>query len=224
MLLKLMMTKQLKFEDGLVALKDIEMNLIPSFFISEITRSAIEEKQMPRLYFLSWYGGFDTVKRVVEQFALKTPEEIYTFAMGLIDGMGIGLCKTHEYYPGKYTHFKVKQNPFLKYLKTADDIKEPIDYFISGSMGGGGCLVHDAVCQNIELTCQMCGDKECDFLTGTEKELKERKLWKTAVDRYELKKILPLQKEIFEGYNDPKVDRNKLVGRIFDQLDEVLCD
>lgn len=220
LLLKLMMTKQLKFEDGLIAIKNINLNLLPSFFISELMTYAIDKKdkqEMSRLYFLSWYWGFDLVKKVDEAFGLKKPEEIYEFGMSLGEAMGIGLYKTHDYYPGKYTHFIIDNNPFLKYMKFDKNQSEPVDYFIAGTMAGGGCMVHNAVCQNVELSCQAMGAKSCEFITGTEKELKQRKLWDIAVERYNLDILYPLQKKIFNGYHS-KGDRDVLMDEVMETL------
>jgi len=94
--------------------------------------------------------------------------------------------------------------------------KEPVDIFIAGCMGGGGCHVHNALCQNVETECKAAGGAKCDFLTGTEKELKNRKLWNIAVRRYKLKEILPLQEEIFKNYKEGKT--SEILERIVNNL------
>ena len=136
--------------------------------------------------------------------------------MDLGEAMGIGLYKTHDYYPGRYTHFEIHNNPFLKYIDPKRKSKEPVDYFISGAMAGGGCFVHKSICQNVETKCQAMGGDICDFLTGTEKELKNRGLWSIAVKRYDLKKILPIQMDIFKNYKDSRED--ELLRRIINEL------
>jgi hypothetical protein len=81
------------------------------------------------------------------------------------------------------------------------DFKGPVDYFISGCMGGGGCFVHNALCQNIELKCKLEGAPACEFLTGTMRELESRGLWDEVQKRYNLEEILPYQKEFYNKYN-----------------------
>ncbi|MFH1445499.1 MAG: hypothetical protein ABIF08_03400 [Nanoarchaeota archaeon] len=201
LLAKLLVTRQVKMEGGEILLKDRPMNLLPAFFVSELMQYFIEKDKLDELYFLSWYWGYVLVWQVKKMFNLKKPEDVYSLGMDLGQAMGIGLYKTHDYYPGRYTHFKIPNNPYLKYIK-GRKYKSPIDFFISGSMGGGGCLVHSAVCQNIEIKCRAIGNSVCEFVTGTEKELKDRGLWKETVKRYNLKKYYPLQKEIFNIYND----------------------
>lgn len=212
LLAKLLITHQLKMEKGVISVKDITMTLIPSFFVGELTKYFLKEKKLPRLYLLSWYWGYVLVRQVRDKFGLKTPDEIYRLGMDLGEAMGIGLYKTHDYYPGRYTHFVIPNNPYLKYLITEKG-KGPVDHFISGCMGGGGCLVHDSVCQNIELKCKLAGQEHCEFLTGTEKELKKRGLWDAVVERYDLDQIYPLQKEIFKNYSE---------GREAELLDSVM--
>jgi len=46
------------------------------------------------------------------------------------------------------------------------------------------------------------GHDVCEFLTGTEKELKDRGLWDIAKERYKLNKIYALQDDIFKNYNE----------------------
>lgn len=202
LLMKLLISKKLKFEEGLISLEGMTLNLLPSVFISELMKYYKKEKRLDKLYILSWLAGFAIVQKAVKEFGLKTPEEIYSLGMGFGEAMGLGLYKTHDYYPGRYTHFVINNNPFLKYLKFNKKSKEPLDYFTSGCMAGGGCLVHGVVCQNVEIKCMAMGSDVCEFLTGTEKELKSRGLWKIAYKRCNLKKFYPIQKEIFKNYNE----------------------
>ena len=204
LLMKLIVSKRLRFDDGLISLGDMHMNLVPSIFLSELTKYYLDKNELEKLYILSWLAGFTTVRRVVKEFGFTNADEIYGVGMNFTEAMGIGLYKTHDYYPGRYTHFIIKNNPFLGHLKLPKKRKEPIDYFISGAMGGGGCFVHKTVCQNVEVKCMSMGHKICEFLTGTEKELKSRKLWKTAEKRYNLKKYLPFQKDVYKNYTDKK--------------------
>ena len=201
LLAKLVVTRQVKMEGGEILFKDRPMNLLPAFFVAEMMEYFIDKGKLDELYFLSWYWGYVLVWQIKKSFGLKKADDIYSMGMDLGQAMGIGIYKTHDYFPGRYTYFKIPNNPFLKFLKTRK-FKEPTDYFISGCMGGGGCLVHNAVCQNIELKCKATGSSACEFLTGTEKELKDRGLWKETEKRYNLKKYYPLQKKIFNEYRD----------------------
>ncbi|MEM3399705.1 MAG: hypothetical protein QXP42_02645 [Candidatus Micrarchaeia archaeon] len=158
------------------------------------------------------------VKQIKEKFLLKKPEEIYSLGMDLGEAMGIGLYKTHEYSAGRYTHFIIENNPFLRYVD-CKKIKEPIDYFISGCMGGGGCFVHNAICQNIETSCKAKGDAKCDFLTGTEEELKRRGLWDEVCRRYKLEYIYPLQKEFVNRYEEGK--EGELLEELIERVKDV---
>jgi predicted hydrocarbon binding protein len=203
LLLKMMMTKQLSFEGGTIALKDIHLALLPTSFVGELTRYFYLEKRLPQYYMISWMWNYILCAQIGKDYNLNTPDKMYSFGMNLAEAMGIGIYKTHDYFPGRYTHFVIDNNPFFEYSKGIDE-KIPIDYFIAGTMAGGGCHVHNAICQCVELRCLNSGDKACEFLTGTEKELKDRGLWETACERYDLKRIYPLQKEFSKKYKPGK--------------------
>lgn len=216
LLAKLLLTKQLQFKDGLINFKELTMTLLPSVLVGELTEYFLKEKKIPKLYMISWYWGFILVRHVVREFKLKKAEDIYSLGMDLGEALGIGLYKTHDYYPGRYTHFVISNNPFLKYLDPEKYKGQSVDAFISGCMAGGGCFVHNAVCQNIETKCKMRGDEVCDFLTGTEQELKNRGLWEKVYELYNLDKLYPLQKDIFKNYTDKQ--ENKMLEKIIDEL------
>ncbi|MEX2725600.1 MAG: hypothetical protein Q6367_017070 [Candidatus Freyarchaeota archaeon] len=185
----------------MIELKNIHLTLIPAFFIGELTKYFLNEKKLSNLYLISWLWGFILVGQVKSRFALKTPAQIYSLGMELGEAMGIGLYKTHDYIPSRYTHFIISNNPYIPYITNLEK-KEPLDYFIAGCMGGGGCHVHNQICQNIELKCMLKGDNVCEFLTGTEKELRDRGLWEEVFQRYNLEKIYPLQKKFYENYSE----------------------
>ncbi|MEA2003538.1 MAG: hypothetical protein U9O53_01110 [archaeon] len=189
-------------EDGKILIKDIPFILLPSFFIEELSIYFIKNKKIPQLYMLAWFWGYVFTDQIKNRFNLQKPDEIYRIGMDLIEAMGIGLYKTHNYKLGRYTNFTIPNNPFVQKIDMSTLKKQHFDYFISGFMAGGGSHVHNQPCQCIELLCRVNGDTKCDFLTGTEKELKSRKLWSTAVKRYDLKTIYPIQKKIFNRCSD----------------------
>jgi len=209
------MTHQLKMEEGTISLRDIKMTLLPAFVVTLLTDYFYRKKELWKLYFILWFAGFVTIDEIKTIYNMKKPDQVYSFGMNLGEAMGIGIYKTHDYYPGRYTHFIIPNNPFLEYLPR-DIEKMPIDYFIAGTMAGGGCLVHNSVCQCIELRCKWAGGGTCEFLTGTEKELKSRNLWRIAYKRYNLKKIYPLQKFVFENFG--KIKLSSLTNKVMENL------
>lgn len=210
LLLKLFFTGQIKIREGTLSLSGIYLNILPASVVSTITEYFLKKKELWKLYAIMWLNGFITIKKIDKIYHLTKPDQIYSFGMDFGEAIGLGLYKTHEYFPGRYTHFKIKPNPYINYY-----ISKPqyIDYFIAGTMAGGGCNVHNSVCQTVELKCAYKGDEFCEFLTGTEEELKRRGLWETAVKRYNLKKLYPIQKKIFEG-NLTEKDSIKLLLKI----------
>ncbi|MBD3205347.1 hypothetical protein GF319_03255 [Candidatus Bathyarchaeota archaeon] len=213
LLAKLLMTKQLRFEKGQIELRDIHLTLVPSFFIGELTQYFLKENRLRQLYLISWLWGFRLVGQVVRDFNLNTPAKVYNWGMELAEAMGIGIYKTCDYEPGRYTHFIISLNPYTEYLKGLKT-GMPVDHFIAGCMGGGGCHVHGQLCQNIELKCQTKGDAHCEFLTGTEDELKSRGLWDITQERYQLDEILPMQKRYYDAFfkNEDEGLTSKIIG------------
>ena len=215
-LAKLLLTGSLKFEDGEITLRSSNFIMMPALFISEITNNYLEKNRLYILYLLSWICGFLATNRIVKDFKLDTSDKVYSLTMNIMEAAGIGLYKTHEYFSGRYTHFIIYRNPFAKWFK---QYGEPIDYFISGVSAGGGCFVHKSLCQNIEIRCIAKGDKYCEFLTGTEKELKSRGLWEIVKERYKFEQIYPIQKFVYE--NIDKIDEKILVNKALEMIKKV---
>lgn len=200
LLIKLLATGKLSVSEGLIQFEDTSFNLLPAVFISSLTESYHEKEELHKLYLLSWLWGYDTVQAVKQNLGLEDPKEVYKVGMDFAQNMGIGLYETHDYHPGRYTRFKIQTNPYMKHLKQ-EKYDEPMDYLIAGAMAGGGSHVHEETCQTVELKCKANRDEVCDFLTGTEEELKERGLWEKSEDRYRLEEVIEFQKDVFEGYD-----------------------
>ncbi len=208
-LAKLLLTGNLKFENGEIKLKGMNLIMLPSIHLYNLTKYFLEKNKLYVLYLISWLSGLFVTYNLIKIFRPKNPEQIYSLGMDFVEGIGIGIYKTHEYYPGRYTHFIIYNNPFAKWFEPH---QKPIDYFISGIMAGGGCFVHDSLCQNIELKCIAKGDNCCEFLTGTKEELERRKLWEIVEERYNLKEILPIQEVAYK--NIDKSDEKELVNEL----------
>ena len=218
LLLKLLATKQLQVTDGLIELEHTHFNLLPALFISSLTEHYHRQDDLHKLYLIAWFWGFDLVRAVAEDLGLNTPDEIYKVGMDLAESMGMGLYKSHDYHPGTSTKFRIETNPYLRYINL-DRVDGPIDYFVSGAMAGGGCHVHDAVCQNIELHCKGQDDDVCEFLTATAQELRDRDLWQTVEKRYSVDAILKFQQDVFNNYT--RDDATTYVDRLHHLLTEI---
>lgn len=199
LLLKLFFTGQIKIKEGTLSLSDIYLNVLPASVLATLNEYFLLKNELWKFYAMMWLNGFIVVKKIDELYNLKKSDEIYSFGMDFGEAIGLGLYKTHEYFPSRYTYFKIMPNPYHNYYFTKHH--EPIDYFVAGVMGGGGCETHKSVCQCLELKCINQGYKYCEFLTATEEELKRRNLWKIAEKRYNLDKIYPIQKKIYHKFD-----------------------
>ena len=217
LLLKLLATKKLKINNGLISLNDSYFNLLPTIFVSSLVEYFYSRDELYKLYLISWFWGYDAVNTVKTELGLEKPEKIYSIGMNFAESEGLGLYRTDDYYPGEYTKFKIKTNPYHRHMKL-EKFNQPIDYFISGAMAGGGSHVHQAVCQNIETQCKVQGEKECEFITGTHDELRDRGLWNEAEKRYNLEKIIDFQEEVFNNYNKDKSEE------FVEQLNKIITE
>lgn len=199
LLLKLIATRKLKLDNGLIDIEDQYFNFVPAIFISSLIEYFNKRDQLHHLYLISWFWGYAMSKKVAKEFGLEGPEETYSFGMDFIKNQGLGLYCTDDYEPGEFTHFKIETNPHHRHLNL-DNFEEPLDHFIAGLMGGGGCVVHDKLTQNVEIKCKTQGDPACEFITGTEEELRERGLWETAKERYNLEEMRDFQQDVFENF------------------------
>ncbi len=217
-LFKLLATKKLIFEDGKISLGITDYNLLPTIFISSLTEYFHSRNDMNKLYLISWFWGFECVKYANKTLGLDSQEEIYSVGMDLAASMGMGVYDTNNYYPGRYTKFKIKENPYLKDLKL-EKFEKPVDIFTAGAMAGGGSLVHKEVCQNIELKCKALGASDCEFITATRKEFEKRDMWKEVDERYSVTQFIEFQKEVFNSYN--RENSGEFVEKLSDLLREL---
>lgn len=215
-LAKLLLTKKLRFKDGKIELESLNFFMVPTLFIHEITDYFLEKDELQLLYLLSWICGFVATHHIVKDLKLDRSDKVYTVTMNIMEAAGIGLYKTHEYYPGRYTHFIIYENPFGKWFKRYGSA---VDYFISGVSAGGGCFVHKALVQNIEIKCIAKGDPYCEFFTVTEEEAKKRGWWEIIKERYQLEKIFPIQKFVYE--NIEKMSEKELVNNVLERIKEI---
>lgn len=199
LLFRLIATRKLKLKDGLIDVQDQYFNLLPAVFISSLIEYYHSRDQLDELYLISWFWGYAMSQKIANEFGLEDPEEIYSFGMDFIKSQGLGLYCTDDYHPGKYTHFKIETNPYHRHLNL-DKYNEPLDHFISGLMGGGGCIVHDALTQNIEVKCKTQGEPACEFVTGTREELKKRDLWHKVQERYNIERMIEFQREVHKDF------------------------
>ncbi len=214
-LFKLLATKKLVFEDGKISLGVTDYNLLPTIFISSLTEYFHSRDELDKLYLISWFWGFDCVKYANQTLGLESTEEVYKVGMDLAASMGMGVYDTNNYYPGRYTKFKIKENPYLRHLKV-EKFDKPVDVFTSGAMAGGGSLVHDKVCQNIETKCKATGSSDCEFITATREELEERELWEKVEERYSVSDFVEFQEDMFENYT--KQNSEKFVERLIELI------
>ena len=214
--LKLLATKKLEVDDGLIEFGDSHFNLMPTIFVSSLIEYFHRRDRMEELYIISWFWGYDVVHEVIDTLKLEKKEEIYQVGMSFAESQGLGLYRTNDYVPGDYTRFKIKKNPYLENI-SLKNINRPIDHFIAGAMGGGGAHVHDALTNCIETKCKATGSDSCEFITGTKEELKERELWEKTKSKYNLDKYREFQEKVMNDYHHE--DSKEFIKLLNEQLE-----
>lgn len=218
LLLKLIASRKLTVNDGLIEVGDEYFNLLPTIFVSSLTDHFHRREELHKLYLISWFWSYEMAQKIKTELGLEDPEQIYSVGMDFMENQGLGLYQTDNYYPGRYTGFKIETNPYVRHLKPKNYSK-PMDYFMAGAMAGGGCHVHEAVTQCVELKCKVQGDGECKFITGTKEELKNREVWEIAKKRYHLDDIIDFQRDIYNNYSNSRSE--EFIEKLSDKLQKI---
>jgi len=204
--LKLLVSGILKIDNGKISIKTTNYLFSPTIYVSILTEYFKLKNQKNYFYLISWVTGFYVTNNIINYFKLKNVDEIYRVGMDFAENMGIGLYKTHKYLAGKWTEFEI-DDPFIH--------EKYSDIAVAGIMAGGASLVHNAVCQGIEIACKLDGAERCKFLVATEEELKNRGLYDKVIERYNLdEKILNFQRYIFSKYFKNLIDEKEFLNDI----------
>jgi len=198
-LMELLISKQLKFEEGEIELLGEYVLMVPVNFFVEATKVAIKggKRAINDLYFSAWTSGFAIVDKFIERYHLHKFEERYKIAMDVLALAGIGDYKTIEFLPTKISHFKVFKNPIARKFYPS---KKVVDHFLRGANAGGGTLVHERIINCVELDCEAINGKECEFVNATEEVLKEKVNSKIIKSQLDLKYLIKKEKKFMDEW------------------------
>jgi len=203
LLTKLIISKQLKFEEGEIILFGEPIAFVPMISLIHMTRDAIKKgkKAIYDLYHYGWVYGYVVTLAMVKKFGLKKFEERYKVSMDIASLCGFGDYKTLNFVKG-HSNFKVLKNPFaLEFYPS----KKLVDHYLRGMNAGGGTLVHMKIINCIEFKCAAQNGSFCRFENMEKKVLDkvDKKLVKSQLDyNYLLKKQEALIEECKEKPED----------------------
>jgi len=198
-LMKLLISKQLKFEEGDIEILGENVLMVPVNFFVQATKNAMRDgkKQIMDLYLAAWRAGFVIVDTFIKNYDLHKYEERYKIAMDVLALAGIGDYRTVEFVGGKFSHFKVLKNPIpLRFYPS----KVVVDHFLRGANAGGGTLVHEKIVNCVELKCAAINGKECEFINATTEILKEKIDSKIIKSQLDLNYLIKEEEKIIKGF------------------------
>ena len=203
-LMRLIMSGQLKLDEGKLSIMEEPVSIITTNFLIEITRMALKKgiKEFDDLYFETWMAGYKITKRMAEGFKLKTFEDRYKLSMDFISMGGFGVYKSLDFKGGYYAHFRNEKNPLALGFYPS---KQKVDYFLMGANAGGGTIVHERLINCIEIECAAMNGEYCEFLNARNDILMKNypKLVKKQLDlKYLTKKQLKFIKEQGDDFKE----------------------
>jgi predicted hydrocarbon binding protein len=201
---KLIISKQLRFEEGQIIFLEKPMVFVPVEFYIHLTREILKKRrEMIEIYLDAWKAGVIFMREVSRKYSMAKFEERYREAMDIISSAGFGDYQTLEFEGGKYAYFKIFNNPIAEKFYPS---KEPIDHVLRGFNGGGGSPVHERIINTIETECKAVNNNFCIHLNAATEILKQKRWNKFVKAQLDLNFLLKRQKEFINemGYSEIK--------------------
>ena len=201
---KLLVSKQLRFEEGQIIFLQKPMAFVPVEFYVHLTKEILKKRrEMIEIYLDAWKAGVIFMRDVARKYSMARFEERYMEAMNIISSAGFGDYQTLGFEGGKYAYFKIFNNPIAEIFHPS---KEPIDHVLRGFNGGGGSPVHERIINTIETECKAVNGKFCIHLNASTEILKEKKWSKFVKKQLDLNFLLKEQKKFIKemGYKEIK--------------------
>ncbi len=197
-LTKLMVSGQLKFEEGRIVMLKQPMVFIPLDFFVESTRRIInnnDRKGMLNIYLDAWKSGFVFMETVSELYKMKKFEERYKIAMDIISMAGFGDYETMQFKRGEYSHFKITNNSIAEIFHPS---KVFVDHVLRGFNAGGGTPVHGRIINTIETECKAINGSHCIHINANTEILKKFKDQKLVESQLDLDYLLEEEKKFLK--------------------------
>ncbi len=200
---KLLISRQLKFEKGQIILLNRPMAFVPIEFYIHITKEVLKSyKEIREIYLDAWKAGVIFMRDVAEKYSMEKFEERYKNAMDIISSAGFGDYQTLEFEAGKFSHFKILNNPIAEKFYPS---KVPVDHILRGFNAGGGTPVHERIINTIETDCKSMNGKFCIHVNATKEILKKYKDQRLVKSQLDLNYLFKKQKAFLKKIKYKKV-------------------
>jgi hypothetical protein len=196
------MSGKLKFSEGNIELMGRPVCIFPVSFLREVCLQASTNPDfLYNVYLEAWDAGLQYCHNMNQHYKLKAFEDRYSLSMKIIAMAGFGDYNTHTFEKGKFTHFKINNNPLAM---SCYPMKKAIDHVLRGFNAGGGAAVHLKITNCIEPECIAVNGKFCEFVNGTSKYIKKvnNELVEEQLPR--LDEMVKHQKKIVKVLKGPK--------------------
>lgn len=193
---KLLISKQLRFDEGQIVFLEEPMAFVPIDFYVHLTKEILRKRrEMIEVYLDAWKAGVIFMRRVAKRYSMSKFEERYKEAMDVISSAGFGDYQTLEFVPAKYSYFKIFNNPIAEKFYPS---KKPIDHVLRGFNAGGGTPVHERIINTIETECKAVNGKFCIHLNAATEILRQSKFKKFVKTQLDLNFLLKKQKKFLK--------------------------
>ncbi len=202
-LVKLLATGHISLKEGEIKIVGQRVAAVPIEFYLGLTRNTIslQEKDpdaVSRLYLNGWISGYVYMVNFEKDYKVKSEQDRYRLGMDIASFAGLGDYETTEWVPGKYSKFRILDNPIGPSLYPS---KKPVDHLIRGLQGGGGSIVHHKIVQCVETSCAaVVGGSTCEMINAPMDVLEEMDLSDKTTEQINIDYVLPRQKEFVKNF------------------------
>jgi len=160
---KLMIGKEMNFEEGKVLLLKEPICLMPIETVVDIIRST-KNQQNNVLYQAAKVSGKYWFDKITERFYKEKmpPEKILEWGNNIIALAGYGISIVHKFdINEKYIVFYLKNSTICELYGKS---KKPLDHIYRGFIAGAGSIMLNGDSEAVELNCKSMGSPYCEFI------------------------------------------------------------
>lgn len=171
---KMMMARQIKFEEGRFDMLGIRGMILPSFTVTVLIEEVYDDVD-DDIWDILFNAGKAHGEFAIEQVGSKHNVSRRRFFEELIDSaniMGIGYMEISRFdLDSGVLEVKLTDSPFVEEFadrETFDDVDRPVDQFHRGAFHGMGEQLFDAPVTSEEVSCRFLGDDACRIRVQTQ--------------------------------------------------------
>lgn len=169
---KLMLSRQIKFDDGKAEILNQRVVFIPGGFLGEYTLEIMKKPESITLIYNSLKEGAGSFGKNIEKEYKNTLTDYSKLIKEVSDLAGWGITTFEFLNIEEGAIMSVENTPVGSYLKGRVD--SPCDHIMRGMVAGIASIKFGKNLDVIEIECIAMGDKKCKFVIGELDKLKAK--------------------------------------------------